>query len=49
MLAGAHLHDYGKAPRPARKLGHATMVAPERDTLLVRLAALETLARASKQ
>ncbi len=22
---GAHLHDYGKAPRPGRKLGHATV------------------------
>ncbi len=23
---GVHLHDYGKAPRPGRKLGHATCV-----------------------
>lgn len=31
------LHDYGKAPRPGRKLGHVTVVAasaPERDDLL---------------
>jgi len=31
---GLHLHDYGKAPRPGRKLGHLTLVAPtarERD------------------
>lgn len=31
------LHDYGKAPRPGRKLGHITVVAPtaaERDAML---------------
>jgi 5-(carboxyamino)imidazole ribonucleotide synthase len=26
-LPGAHLHDYGKTPRPGRKLGHVTVVA----------------------
>jgi 5-(carboxyamino)imidazole ribonucleotide synthase len=25
-IPGAHLHDYGKAPRPGRKLGHITLV-----------------------
>jgi len=33
-----HLHDYGKAPRPGRKLGHATVVsttAEERDLALL--------------
>ena len=25
---GVHLHDYGKRPRPGRKLGHGTLVAP---------------------
>ena len=42
---GVHLHDYGKAPRPGRKLGHCTLVAPTADernrrtrTLLRRLA-----------
>jgi len=32
-----HLHDYGKAPRPGRKLGHITVVgetADDRDALL---------------
>ena len=36
-LPGAHLHDYGKTPRPGRKLGHCTVVAStarERDRLL---------------
>ncbi len=39
-LPGVHLHDYGKAPRPGRKLGHATVVARTatgRDALLKRL------------
>jgi len=27
-LRDVHLHDYGKAPRPGRKLGHCTVVAP---------------------
>ncbi len=34
------LHDYGKAPRPGRKLGHITVVAEsaaERDNLLVKI------------
>ncbi len=34
-----HLHDYGKAPRPGRKLGHATIVsatADDRDLALRR-------------
>ncbi len=26
-IPGAHLHDYGKAPRPGRKLGHVTVTA----------------------
>ncbi|MBS0388122.1 MAG: ATP-grasp domain-containing protein, partial [Proteobacteria bacterium] len=25
--AGVHLHDYGKQPRPGRKLGHCTLLA----------------------
>jgi 5-(carboxyamino)imidazole ribonucleotide synthase len=39
-LPGVHHHDYGKAPRPGRKLGHATVVAPTataRDALVRRL------------
>ena len=39
-LPGVHHHDYGKAPRPGRKLGHATVVAPsvaERDRVLRKL------------
>jgi 5-(carboxyamino)imidazole ribonucleotide synthase len=39
-LPGAHHHDYGKAPRASRKLGHCTIVAPtaaQRDALLRQL------------
>lgn len=48
-LDGAHLHDYGKTPRPARKLGHATVVDADRATLLARLDMLEALANSKKQ
>jgi len=39
-LPGVHLHDYGKAPRPGRKLGHCTLVARtarQRDRVLAQL------------
>jgi 5-(carboxyamino)imidazole ribonucleotide synthase len=39
-LSGAQLHDYGKTPRPGRKLGHVTVLA---DTARQRDAALKSL------
>lgn len=39
-VAGAHLHEYGKSPRPGRKLGHCTLVDPDRTSLLQRLETL---------
>jgi 5-(carboxyamino)imidazole ribonucleotide synthase len=36
-LPGVHWHDYGKEPRPGRKIGHCTVVAGsavERDRLV---------------
>jgi 5-(carboxyamino)imidazole ribonucleotide synthase len=39
-LPGVHFHDYGKSPRPGRKLGHCTIVAAsatERDRILRRV------------
>jgi len=39
-LPGVHFHDYGKAPRAGRKIGHCTIVAAsatERDRLLRRV------------
>jgi 5-(carboxyamino)imidazole ribonucleotide synthase len=38
--AGVHFHDYGKPPRPARKLGHATIIAR---TAIARARALKKL------
>ncbi|MCL6620088.1 MAG: ATP-grasp domain-containing protein, partial [Thermomonas hydrothermalis] len=31
--AGGHWHDYGKSPRPGRKVGHATLRADSRQAL----------------
>ncbi len=38
-----HLHDYDKAPRPGRKVGHVTVRAPDSETLSTRLRQLETI------
>ena len=42
-IPGAHLHDYGKTPRPGRKLGHVTVTACDADELGGRLAAVVEL------
>jgi 5-(carboxyamino)imidazole ribonucleotide synthase len=42
-IEGAHLHLYGKPARPGRKLGHVTLVEPDRqavDSALSRVASL---------
>jgi 5-(carboxyamino)imidazole ribonucleotide synthase len=39
-VPGAHLHRYGKEPRPARKVGHVTIVADDADELEDRLTRL---------
>jgi 5-(carboxyamino)imidazole ribonucleotide synthase len=31
-MPSAHLHLYGKAPRPGRKLGHVTLVEPSAES-----------------
>jgi 5-(carboxyamino)imidazole ribonucleotide synthase len=36
-VSGAHLHDYGKSPRPGRKLGHVTVTATDDAELDTRL------------
>lgn len=36
-IPGTHWHDYGKAPRPGRKVGHATVCAPDAASLRERL------------
>jgi 5-(carboxyamino)imidazole ribonucleotide synthase len=37
---GAHLHDYGKAPRPGRKLGHATVCGESEEAVAAGLGKL---------
>jgi 5-(carboxyamino)imidazole ribonucleotide synthase len=39
----AHLHWYGKEPRPGRKVGHVTVRAPNAAILQERVARLEAL------
>jgi 5-(carboxyamino)imidazole ribonucleotide synthase len=42
-LPETHLHLYGKAPRPNRKLGHVTIRTRDQETLQTRLAALQSI------
>jgi 5-(carboxyamino)imidazole ribonucleotide synthase len=42
-VPGAHLHLYGKAPRPGRKTGHVTVRCDDPVTLLERVTTLERL------
>ncbi len=46
-LEGLHLHLYGKAPRPGRKIGHVTVVASDAGRLAERLATLEPMIEAA--
>jgi 5-(carboxyamino)imidazole ribonucleotide synthase len=39
-VPGAHLHWYGKEPKPRRKVGHVTLTAPDADTRDARAAEL---------
>ncbi len=42
-IEGAHLHLYGKEPRPGRKIGHVNVVAEDEGTLRERVAAVQAL------
>jgi len=42
-IPGAHFHDYGKSPRPGRKVGHCTLVDDDRERLLERFRVVERL------
>jgi 5-(carboxyamino)imidazole ribonucleotide synthase len=44
-LDGAHVHLYGKEPRPGRKLGHVTITAPSTEQASRRLRELRALIR----
>lgn len=45
-IPGVHIHHYGKAPKPQRKVGHATVTAPDAAALAGRLARLQALVAA---
>ena len=45
----AHWHDYGKQARPGRKVGHATLCAPDAEQLLGRLATLAKALQRAEQ
>jgi 5-(carboxyamino)imidazole ribonucleotide synthase len=42
-IPGAHLHLYGKQPRPGRKVGHITLRAESEDALLARLEQIQRI------
>ncbi|MCU1345384.1 MAG: 5-(carboxyamino)imidazole ribonucleotide synthase [Acidimicrobiia bacterium] len=42
-VPGAHLHLFGKSERPNRKIGHITITAPDRATVLERLERVQRL------
>ncbi|HEY5666006.1 MAG TPA: 5-(carboxyamino)imidazole ribonucleotide synthase [Gammaproteobacteria bacterium] len=46
-INGLHLHDYGKEPRPKRKVGHCTILAGDRQAAIAKLEELETALRGS--
>lgn len=49
QVPGAHLHAYGKAPQPGRKVGHATMAAPNARLLRERLCTVGELLQRTEQ
>jgi 5-(carboxyamino)imidazole ribonucleotide synthase len=46
-VPGAHVHDYAKAPRTGRKVGHVTVVAPDPAALDASLARVQKLVAAA--
>lgn len=44
QIPGLHWHDYGKQPRPGRKIGHATVTAGQETELIERVQQLAGLA-----
>ena len=44
-VPGAHVHLYGKSARPGRKLGHVTLVEPDRAALESALARIAAIVR----
>jgi 5-(carboxyamino)imidazole ribonucleotide synthase len=44
-----HWHDYGKQPRPGRKVGHATVCAKEATTLATRISDIAAALKREEQ
>ncbi len=42
-IPGARVHDYGKAPRAGRKIGHVTVLGTDRETVAQRVAQVRAL------
>ncbi len=42
-IADCHLHDYSKAPKPGRKVGHVTLRCESEQQLQLQIKALEQL------
>ena len=42
-VPGAHLHRYGKAPRPGRKMGHVTIGAEDEGSVRERALQISAL------
>ena len=43
-IPGLHWHDYGKSPRPGRKIGHATLTAETMEELKINASRLAGIA-----
>lgn len=43
-VPGLHWHDYGKEPRPGRKIGHATLTSESREDLMEKAVQLAAIA-----
>ena len=48
-IAGAHIHHYGKTPKPQRKVGHVTVCADDAEQLAERVAAVQQLVERGPQ
>lgn len=48
-IPGVHIHHYGKAPKPQRKVGHATVTADTAEDLTRRLSDLQALVSAAER
>lgn len=42
-IPGLHLHDYGKSPRPLRKLGHCTLVGTDKANVIEHASAISAI------